>query len=76
MAKAKKPTNPEVSEPAKAPARKPKGFALPPVRGSAEWGEWVGRLADHDRSSYPDLVDRALAAYAKQAGFKDAPPKR
>lgn len=76
MAKAKKAVAADTPEPQAEPKRKPKGFALPPVRGSEEWGEWVGRLAVSERLGYPDLVDRALADYAKQVGFKEAPPKR
>jgi hypothetical protein len=70
MAKSKK----KAPEPVQA--KKPKGFALPAVRGSEEWQAWVERLMEHDRSNWPDLVDRALVAYAKGAGFKEAPPKR
>jgi hypothetical protein len=58
------------------PAKQPKGFAMPPVRGSEAWRGWVDRLIDHDRSSWPDLVDKALVAYAKAVGFKEAPPRR
>jgi hypothetical protein len=61
---------------AQMPAKQPKGFALPPVRGSKEWKAWVERLAEFDRASLPDLVDRALVAYAKQIKFRDAPPRR
>lgn len=55
--------------------RKPKGFVLS-VRGTDDWRAWLQRLADHDRASMPDLLDRALVAYAKGVGFKEAPPKR
>ena len=63
------------TEPAPA-KKKPKGFALPAVRGSDEWGAWVQRLIEHDRSSWPDLVDKAVVAYAKAVGFKESPPRR
>ncbi len=56
--------------------KRPKGFAMPAVRGSEEWRAWVERLIDHDRTSWPDLVDRALAAYAKSVNFEEPPPKR
>lgn len=70
MAKPKK----KDSDPAQA--KKPKGFALPAVRGSEEWQAWVERLMEHDRSNWPDLIDRALVAYAKATGFSERPPKR
>jgi hypothetical protein len=73
MAKLRKPAPGGESD---RPAKKPKGFAMPAIRGSEEWRVWVERLLDHDRSSWPDLVDRALAVYAKSMGFKDPPPKR
>jgi hypothetical protein len=72
---AKKKSSSETNE-AEMSAKKPKGFALPPVRGSEDWKGWVERLAEFDRSSLPDLLDRALVAYAKQIKFKDAPPRR
>jgi len=64
-----------VPEPAQA-AKKPKGFALPSIRGSDEWKAWVERLADADRASLPDLIDHALVAYAKKIKFNEPPPKR
>jgi hypothetical protein len=56
--------------------KEPKGFAMPAVRGSAPWREWVRGLLEHDRSDWPDLVDKALVAYAKSIGYKEAAPRR
>jgi len=61
--------------PAGEPAKQPKGV-LPAVRGSDEWRAWVERLAEFDRVSFPILIDRALAEYAKGIGFAEPPPKR
>jgi hypothetical protein len=72
MAKQKKTATKEMTRPAK----EPKGFAMPAVRGSAHWQEWVRGLLEHDRSDWPDLVDKALVAYAKQIGFKTEAPRR
>ena len=46
------------------------------VRGSPAWRDWVGRLADHNRSKVADMVDDALVAWAKSSGFSEEPPKR
>jgi hypothetical protein len=59
-----------------APDEKPKGFAMPPVRGSDAWRQWVTGLIDHDRSSWPDVVDRALVVFARSIGYKPNPPRR
>jgi hypothetical protein len=53
--------------------RKP--FALQ-VRGDSAWKSWVERLAKHDRASVSDLVDRALASYARSVYFTDPAPPR
>ena len=55
------------------PARKP---VILVVRGSEEWGAWLARLAEHCRASASELADDALAAYAKQQGFPEKPPRR
>jgi hypothetical protein len=46
------------------------------VRGTPEWGEWLLRLAEHCRATASELADDALAAYAKQQGFAEKPPRR
>jgi hypothetical protein len=46
------------------------------VKGRREWKEWVDRLAAHDRSSVNELIDRALARYARWIGFEEVPPER
>jgi hypothetical protein len=62
------------------PARKGRDMAPRPialtVRGRDEWKAWVRRLAAADRSSLNELVDRALARYAREIGFKESPPER
>ena len=55
--------------------RGPKGNVLS-IRGSTEWREWLGRLADHSRLKVADVIDRALLAYAKQEGFSEPAPRR
>ncbi len=45
------------------------------VRGSSAWKDWAHRFALKMRVSDSDLVDHALAAYAKAQGFED-PPER
>jgi hypothetical protein len=46
------------------------------VKGRPSWLAWVDRLAAADRSTRADLLDRALARYAKEIGFREAPPER
>ena len=46
------------------------------LKGSVEWASWLERLADHDRNTVVGLIDRALAEYAVNHGFKEEPPKR
>jgi hypothetical protein len=46
------------------------------IRGTAEWRDWLNRLADHCRLKSADVIDRALIVYAKQEGFTEPPPKR
>jgi hypothetical protein len=53
----------------------PRPIALT-IRGRVEWKEWVARLAEADRTSLNELVDRSLARYAREIGFKEAPPER
>jgi hypothetical protein len=53
----------------------PRPIALT-IRGRAEWKEWVGKLAEQERISINELVDRALVKYAREVGFKDAAPER
>jgi hypothetical protein len=46
------------------------------IRGTSEWRAWVNRLADHCRTTGVNLVDVALAHYAKHAKFGEPAPKR
>jgi uncharacterized protein (DUF1778 family) len=46
------------------------------VRGSIEWREWLKRAAKHEKSTTAEFLDRAAAVYARQIGFKEAPPER
>lgn len=47
------------------------------IRGTKDWKDWAVELAEFDRSgSVADLVDRALAAYARAVGFPKPPPPR
>jgi hypothetical protein len=57
---------------APAPA-KPKTIG---VRASAEWADWIERLARHCRTDTAKLVDHAVAEYAKARGFDEPPPGR
>lgn len=45
------------------------------LRGRDAYKAWLTRFAEVQRSDVSDLVDDALAAYAKSKGF-DVPPRR
>lgn len=61
--------------PRKSPDPQPRK-TLFTVRGRPEWHAWLKRLADHDRSSAVEVLDRAAARYAKEVGFTEPPPER
>jgi hypothetical protein len=75
--------NPNVSVPPavlqprrrKSKDAEPRPIALT-IRGRVEWKEWVARLAEADRTSMNELVDRSLARYAREIGFREVPPER
>lgn len=68
MAKKKKP-----GEAAKEWTSKPLVIQM---RGSLEWKQWLEELAEFDRSTVSDIIDRAIAAHARTIGFPKAPPPR
>jgi hypothetical protein len=61
--------------PRKSPDAEPRRPVLS-IKARSAWAAWVDRLAAFDRSSKIELVDRALARYAREIGFKEAPPER
>ncbi len=65
MAKAKKKAAPKGP-----PHMLTKGFRM-----TAEYAEWLDRLAKSERMPIATLIDRTLADYAKERGF-DPPPER
>lgn len=46
------------------------------IRCSNEWREWLKELAEHDRTSMAEILDRAAIDYARKVGFKKGAPKR
>lgn len=44
-------------------------------RVSAEYSEWLDRMAIHNRTTIAGLMDQALARYAKETDF-EGPPER
>jgi hypothetical protein len=61
--------------PRKSPDPEPREVLFS-VKGRKSWLEWVDRLADFDRSNRVELIDRALARYAREIGFDEQPPER
>ncbi len=68
MARKKKP-----ADSVKESASKPLAIQM---RGSSEWKQWLEELAEFDRSTVADVVDRAIAAHARAIGFPKPPPAR
>jgi hypothetical protein len=71
--------------PAEATMARPKKATKPkkpsPIRtfgfkGTVDWGEWLGRFAEHQRTSLAGVIDRALAKLAEAEGFDEPPPPR
>lgn len=46
------------------------------VRASAEWADWLERVAKHCRTDLAKLIDASVADYAKAHGFDEHPPER
>lgn len=46
------------------------------IRCSDEWKEWLKGLAEQDRTSMAEVLDRAAIDYARKVGFKKVAPKR
>jgi hypothetical protein len=46
------------------------------IRTSAEWAEWVERLAKHYRTTVSGVIDRALAEWTAAEGYEEKPPER
>jgi hypothetical protein len=45
-------------------------------RSTPDWRDWATRLAESERIGVPDLIDRAVADYAKKVDFPEPPPRR
>ena len=60
---------------AQQPASEPKRTVLT-IKGFEEWKGWFERFADFLRTPGSTVVDHAFVRYAKEAGFKEEPPKR
>jgi hypothetical protein len=71
MAKKKSPA-PKAA--AKAPAGS--GMTVISVKMTTGFRDWLARLADHDRSTIVQVMEKGSIAYAKQIGFLEPAPKR
>lgn len=45
------------------------------IRGSDEWKAWAEELAESERDTLAKLVDRLMAKFAAEKGFRP-PPRR
>jgi RecA-family ATPase len=46
------------------------------IKARPEWKEWLERVAKHCRDPVAQVIDKAVAEYAKANGFEDPPPPR
>lgn len=46
------------------------------IKGTAEFRDWLNRLADHERVTAVAVIERALVEYAANHGFAEPAPKR
>lgn len=46
------------------------------IRVSAEYAEWLDRLAKHYRTTVAGVIDRALAEWTEAEGYSERPPYR
>ena len=72
---AKKAAKRAASSPGRPPAVEGPKRQVLGIRAGVAYKDWLKRFAEHERSDMVDLVDDALAAYAKAQGF-EPPPKR
>lgn len=61
--------------------RKPEGEGpmneMTRIRSSGEWKEAIAHLAEWDHAgSVAELIDRAIACYARERGYPHAIPRR
>jgi hypothetical protein len=73
---AKKKTEKPEAKPATQAAFGPGKAIAIQVRGSAEFKAWVEGLAEFDATGVSDVVERALASYARSIHFATPLPKR
>jgi hypothetical protein len=59
----------------KSPKSRDAGMTTRGLRMTHAYAKWLEELADTERLGIATLVDRVLAAYAKEVGFRE-PPKR
>ena len=69
------------------PKRKPKPQPPPPktadgrsvviaIKGTVEFRDWLAGLADHERLTGVQLVERALVEYAERRSYPKPAPRR
>lgn len=46
------------------------------IRSTPDWKKWLDELADFNRGTVSDTVDRALVELARNIGFPKVPPRR
>jgi hypothetical protein len=46
------------------------------MKGTVEFRDWLNELAEFDRSTAVQVMEKGAVLYAKQVGFPKAAPKR
>ena len=46
------------------------------MKGTVEFRDWLNELAEFDRSTAVQVMEKGAVAYAKQIGFSKPAPKR
>lgn len=54
----------------------PSGDTAMSIKMTIEFRGWLNELADHDRSTAAQVMEKGAVLYAKQVGFDKLAPKR
>jgi len=76
MAKRKAETEGMVKPMSVEPEANDNGMTVISVKMTKRFRDWLAGLADHDRSTIVQVMEKGSIAYAKQIGFADSAPKR
>ncbi len=76
MAKRKATTGGVAKPKAVEPVSDETGMTVISIKMTKRFRDWLARLADHDRSTIVQAMEKGSIAYAKQIGFAEPAPRR